>query len=200
MIPRGSIIVNAAPFRSFRSDLAKMAHRAASCTMWRCGNQLAAVRLGVPIDARAFADGTRHARRAPRRHGRDRRREGLVARDVWDLIRLLPEILSSDIGETALQPPIVAALDRSTPPSHATVLGDAPGPDPSARRGRRRRTQIDPHVVFDATRRSDSRQRGSAHSRVHADQRAVLRRSATCSVMGGEISVLLDRRRLQGSR
>src|SRR3954466_8164807 len=52
-IPRGSIVVNARAVPAVPADLAKMAHRSASCTMWRLGNQTAAVRLGDPVDVRA---------------------------------------------------------------------------------------------------------------------------------------------------
>src|SRR5215218_8417340 len=57
-IPRGSIVVNARAVPVLPTDLAKAAQRAASCTLWQCGNELAAVRLRDPVDARALVDGT----------------------------------------------------------------------------------------------------------------------------------------------
>ena len=189
MIPRGSIIVNSRAVPIIPSDLAKMAHRAASCTMWRCGNQLAAVRLGVPVDARALADGTVTLDELHAGTGAIGDVKGWWLDNVWDLIRFLPEMLLSDIGETALQPPVVAALDRSTPPSHATVLGSYPVLIlPRAEGDAGGETQIDPHVVFDAS-------AGPILVQPGAHIRAFTRINGPCyvgrdvSVMGGEISV-----------
>ena len=188
MIPRGSVVVNARVVPMIPADLAKMAHRAASCTMWRCGNQLAAVRLGVPIDARTLADGTVTLDELHAGTGAIGDIKGWWVENVWDLIRLLPEMLSSDIAEIALQPQIVEALSRSAPPSHATVIGAYPVLILPRREGDAGgETQIDPHVVFDAS-------AGPILVRPGAHIRAFTRINGPCyvggdvNVMGGEIS------------
>lgn len=188
LIPRGTVIVNARAVPMIPADVEKMARRAASCTMWRCGNQLAAVRLGVPIDARTLADGTVTLDELHAGTGAIGDIKGWWLENVWDLIRLLPEMLASDIGEISLQPPIVAALSRSAPPSHATVIGAYPVVIlPRVEGDSGAETQIDPHVVFDAS-------TGPILVQPGAHIRAFTRLNGPCyvghhvNVMGGEIS------------
>jgi UDP-N-acetylglucosamine diphosphorylase/glucosamine-1-phosphate N-acetyltransferase len=189
MIPRGSIVVNARAVPFIPSDLAKMAHRAASCTMWRCGDQLAAVRLGVPVDAGALADGTVTLDELNAGTGAIGDVKGWWLENVWDLIRLLPEMLSSDIAETALQPPIVAAMGRSMPPSHVTVIGENPVLVlPRAEGEAGTETRIDPHVVFDASAGPILVQPGT-HIRAFTRINGPCYVGRDASVMGGEIGV-----------
>ena len=120
--------------RSFHPILAKwrVARRPA-----RCG--------AAATDSRLCASAFRSTPQRTRRRNRDLGElhagtgaigdvKGWWLENVWDLIRFLPEMLSSDIGETALQPPIVAALDRARlrrmRPCSARTR-----PDPSTRRG-----------------------------------------------------------------
>ena len=151
-IPRGSIVVNARAVPTIPADLAKMAHRAASCTLWRCGDQLAAVRLGDPVDVRALTDGTVTLNELHAGTGAIGEIKGWWIEDVWDFIRLLPEMLASDIAQFAQQPPTLAALDRSRAPAHSIVLGAHPilvlSPPEGTTGGE---TRIERHVVLDAT-------------------------------------------------
>jgi apolipoprotein N-acyltransferase len=181
--------VNARAVPFIPSDLAKMAHRAASCTMWRCGAQLAAVRLGVPVDARALTDGTVTLDELHAGTGAIGDVKGWWLENVWDLIRLLPEMLSCDIAETALQPPIVAALARSMPPSHVTVIGEYPVLVlPRAEGEAGAETRIDPHVVFDASAGPILVQPGS-HIRAFTRINGPCYLGRDVSVMGGEVGV-----------
>jgi UDP-N-acetylglucosamine diphosphorylase/glucosamine-1-phosphate N-acetyltransferase len=157
--------------------------------MWRCGDQLAAVRLGVPIDSRALADGTVTLDELHAGTGAIGDIKGWWLENIWDLVRLLPEMLTADIGETALQPPVVAALGRSAPPPHATVLGAYPVLIlPRAEGDARGETQIDPHVVFDATAGPILVQPG-AHIRAFTRVNGPCYVGRDVTVMGGEISV-----------
>src|SRR3954453_20427808 len=56
-IPRGTIVVNSRAIPALPVDLAKASRQAASCTMWRLGDHLSAVRLASPLDAGVLMDG-----------------------------------------------------------------------------------------------------------------------------------------------
>ena len=128
------------------------------------------VRARQPVDVARVRRRIAHARRAARRNGRDRQRWRLVARRGVGL-RFGCCRSSSRPTSRVIQRDGLPSRSRR---AHATVIGDHPvfvagtGQRPAV---------IEPHVVFDATRRTDPRQRGSARSRVHADLRPLLRRA-----------------------
>jgi UDP-N-acetylglucosamine diphosphorylase / glucose-1-phosphate thymidylyltransferase / UDP-N-acetylgalactosamine diphosphorylase / glucosamine-1-phosphate N-acetyltransferase / galactosamine-1-phosphate N-acetyltransferase len=187
-LPRGTIIVNARAVPQLPTDFAKMARRAATCTMWRMGDQLAAVRLGSPLDVSALEDGTMLLDEMQAGTGAIGDIAGWWLDEVWDVIRLLPEMLTSDILQTAQQPSIASAPNRYVLSPHVTVLGKHPivmMPDPAAADGAE--APIEAHVVLDAT-------AGPILIREGAHIHAFTRINGPCyigrntNVMGGDIS------------
>lgn len=140
MIPAGSIIANARCIPTIPADIPNVARRAATCSMWRSGERLCAVRIKEPIDARAFADGSMTIDAIAAGTGAIGDVGGWWLDEVWDLIRLLPEQLTADILAFASQP----YAPRGTVPEHVTVIGNHPvivlGD-----------SRIEPHVVLDAS-------------------------------------------------
>jgi len=149
-IPRGSIIVNSRAVPLLPNEPEKMSRRAAACTMWRCGSRLAAVRVADPIDASALADGTLNLEEVRGGTGAIGDIKGWWIDEVWDYVRLLPELLKSDLSQLLARADIAGSLDRLRPPAHATVIGQAPVVvlEPDATESP---TTIEPHVVFDTT-------------------------------------------------
>jgi UDP-N-acetylglucosamine diphosphorylase/glucosamine-1-phosphate N-acetyltransferase len=143
VIPAGAVIVNARCVPPLPAEPAKAAQRAATCTMWRSGDQLAAVRLREPIDVAAFTDGSLTLDELYVGTGSIGDIKGWWLEEVWDFIRYLPEQLTTDIAVVAGRTP--ASADNG-PPAHATVLGGhrviVLGGD---------KTVIEPHVVMDAS-------------------------------------------------
>jgi UDP-N-acetylglucosamine diphosphorylase/glucosamine-1-phosphate N-acetyltransferase len=144
ILPAGSIVANARCAPAIAVDLAKAERNAATCSMWRSGDQLAAVRARQPIDVGAFADGSLTLEELHAGTGAIGNVGGWWVNEVWDFIRLLPEHLTADI-------PRLIERDRLPigAPAHATVIGNhpvvvqgAPGSAPVV---------IEPHVVFDAS-------------------------------------------------
>lgn len=139
-IPAGSIIANARCVPAIPDDIPNVARRAATCSMWRRGERLAAVRIKEPIHVAALSDGTLPLDSIAAGTGAIGNLGGWWLDEVWDLIALLPEQLMVDIGAFAAQP----YAPRGGPPSHVTVLG-------------KHRVivlgdvLIEPHVVLDAT-------------------------------------------------
>lgn len=120
--------------------------------VWRHEGRVAAVRLTSATDPEAFAGGfapleTFGSAGASSRAAID----GWWLEDVWDLVRLLPEVVSRDIDAL-----IGGREAAGTPPRHSVVIGDgrvhvARG---DAKRGHEPATHgpaVEPHVVFDAT-------------------------------------------------
>jgi len=118
--------------------------------------------------------------------------KGWWLENVWDFIRFLPDMLASDIAMAAQQPDVVAAAARYSLPAHVTVIGkhpvvilaseslSAPG-TPSAE------TQIEPHVVLDATAGPILiRQRAHIHAFTRINGPCYI--GADVNVMGGDIS------------
>ncbi|HEY9230444.1 MAG TPA: putative sugar nucleotidyl transferase, partial [Gemmatimonadaceae bacterium] len=58
VLPAGTIIANSRCVPAFPSDIPRAAERAASCSLWRCGQEVSAVRLRAPLDSAVFDDGT----------------------------------------------------------------------------------------------------------------------------------------------
>ena len=187
-LPRGTIVVNSRAVPLLPADLVKMADRAASCTLWRCGDQLAAVRLGYPVDVSAFLDGTLALEELHAGTGAIGTIKGWWIEEVWDFVRLLPELLASDIAQLIQQPAIAALLDRSKPAEHVAVIGQHPMVVLDAgEQSSPGETRIEPHVVLDASAGPILIQPG-AH--IHAFTRI----NGPCyvghgtNVMGGDIS------------
>jgi len=137
VIPAGSIVVNSRCVPQLPADPQAVARRVAPCTMWRCGNQMAALRLREPMDALEFADGSLSLDEIAAGTGAIAQVHGWWLEDVWDLIRLLQEQLTADI-------PIATRGMSGSLPRHATILGDQPvfvAQD----------AVVEPYVVLDAT-------------------------------------------------
>lgn len=139
-IPAGSIIANARCAPAIPEDIANVARRLATCSMWRSGDTLAAVRIRDAIDASAFADGSLTLDSLAVGTGAIGKLHGWWMHEVWDFIRHLQDQLAHDIDAYTKQTYI-----RSAPvPEHVTVLGTHPimliG-----------ESQLEPHVVLDAT-------------------------------------------------
>src|SRR5262249_2802360 len=58
VIPAGTFIATGRCAPQFPADISRAAERAATCSLWRCGDDVAAVRLRAPVDASAFDDGS----------------------------------------------------------------------------------------------------------------------------------------------
>jgi UDP-N-acetylglucosamine diphosphorylase/glucosamine-1-phosphate N-acetyltransferase len=144
VLPAGSIIANARCVPTLATDAARAERRAATCSLWRCGDQLAAVRARQPIDVSAFDDGSLPFEELHAGTGAIGSLGGWWLGEMWDFIRLLPEQLTADIARRIERDHLALGA-----PAHATVIGDhavavqaGPGGDPVV---------IEPHVVFDAS-------------------------------------------------
>ncbi|HVX39061.1 MAG TPA: putative sugar nucleotidyl transferase [Gemmatimonadaceae bacterium] len=142
IIPAGSIVINARCVPGVPSDIRSLHQRTATSTMWRCGDQLAAVRLTEPVDASAFDDGAITLDELAAGTGALASIDGWWLDEVWDFIRLLPEQLERDIDAYGAMPDRL--LRTSTIPTHVTVLG-------KHRVIVHERVELEPHVVLDAT-------------------------------------------------
>jgi UDP-N-acetylglucosamine diphosphorylase/glucosamine-1-phosphate N-acetyltransferase len=140
------------------------------------------VRLRDDMHSRDFEDGSIALEDLAAAGGEEREVAGWWHDDVWDFIRLLPDELRSDLESIAAARD--ARSDLWQPPSHATVIGDAP----VMLLGGSERPTIEPHVVLDASSGPIVVERGAV---VHAFTRLVgpcyVGRQVT--VMGGDISV-----------
>lgn len=174
VIPAGSIIANARCAPSLPADTAHARRSAAMCSMWRCGQELAGVRLREPLDAAAFDDGSLTLESLHAGTGSIGDVHGRWIAEVWDLIRWLPELLAEDLERLATE-----HADVMPVPSHVTVLGQhritlAAG------------VALEPHVVFDA---ANGPIRIESGARVHAFTRIIgpcfIGRDS--NVLGGEI-------------
>lgn len=186
VIPAGSIIANARCVPAFPSDIARAAERAATCSLWRCGEDVAAVRLRSPLEASAFDDGSLTLDELHAGTGAIAEIPGWWHSEVWDFSRYLAEQLTSDITIWSQQEYNKQRLAAYKPPAHATVMGnypiivlnDVPNADPVV---------IEPHVVLDAT-------AGPIMISTGAHIRSFSRINGPCyigrgtTVLGGEIS------------
>jgi UDP-N-acetylglucosamine diphosphorylase/glucosamine-1-phosphate N-acetyltransferase len=140
-LPSGTIVANARFVPAFSTDVAKSMQRAATTSLWRAKDRLAAVRLRAPLDVSAFADGTLTLDELFAGTGALSDLEGWWLDEIWDFLRLLPDHLLSDITRLSMRDVV-----RGAPPSHSVVIGDHPvivvGDGG---------TIVEPHVVFDAS-------------------------------------------------
>jgi UDP-N-acetylglucosamine diphosphorylase/glucosamine-1-phosphate N-acetyltransferase len=140
-LPPGTIVANARFVPALPADVAKAVQRAASTSLWRANNHLAAVRLRAPVDVAAFADGSLTLDELFAGTGSISDLEGWWIEEIWDFIRLLGDQLLSDITRLAGRDSA-----RSSPPANATVLGKHPVIVLGGSA-----TNVEANVVFDAS-------------------------------------------------
>lgn len=146
VIPAGSIVALARCVPAIPPDRDAAVRRLAACSMWRCADRLAAVRIKDSLDVSHFDDGLLTLEELYAGTGAVGSIEGWWLDDVWDFIRHLPDQLASDI------PRLARAIGASTQPLvHATVLGDNAITIVEASEGNAAATVVEPHVVLDAT-------------------------------------------------
>jgi UDP-N-acetylglucosamine diphosphorylase/glucosamine-1-phosphate N-acetyltransferase len=174
MIPLGSIVVNARFAPALPADAIKASRRAASCSMWRSGDRLTAVRLREAVSVSALSDGSKTLEHLYAGTGAIGTLDGTWIDEVWDFIRVLPQQLEQDIEH-------LGSNGEFATPTHVTVLGshgtfialDA---------------VVEPHVVIDVT-------NGPVYVGQRSHVRAFTRLVGPCfigddvQVMGGDISV-----------
>jgi UDP-N-acetylglucosamine diphosphorylase / glucose-1-phosphate thymidylyltransferase / UDP-N-acetylgalactosamine diphosphorylase / glucosamine-1-phosphate N-acetyltransferase / galactosamine-1-phosphate N-acetyltransferase len=184
VIPAGSIIAHARCVPAIPLDRGAAVRRLAACSMWRCGDRLAAVRIKDSLDAAAFDDGLLTLEQLYAGTGAVGSIEGWWLDEVWDFIRHLPDQLASDIPRLA-----AAAKSSTRTPQHVAILGDneiaiIDGGEDSAGATA---TVIEPHVVLDAT-------AGPIFINAGTHIRAFTRITGPCyigrsvSIMGGDIT------------
>ena len=168
VIPAGAIIANS----RFAPTLQILALRDAdpgapacrdlspspSVTVWRGGDRVAAVRTTRALRVEELRNGPMELDALVADDATEESMTGWWLDDVWDLVRLLPEMLGNDLRQFALDP---AGRGRSpkhfdTPPAHTTVIGDEPilvGVPLFDKNGTAGfpAPVIEPHVILDAT-------------------------------------------------
>lgn len=110
-LPAGSIVANS------RCAIS-LAPAATAENVWVCDGEVAAVRLAKPLAVEALRSGEQRLASLAPTSGGVTAVAGRWLTEVWDLIGLLPEMLTEDIP--ALAKGIVAS---SGAPGHATVIG-----------------------------------------------------------------------------
>jgi UDP-N-acetylglucosamine diphosphorylase/glucosamine-1-phosphate N-acetyltransferase len=128
-LPSGSIVVNARCAPALVPALA--------ADLWRCGEDIAAVRLRGARPLASFADGHLDLSALPMPTARLANLRGWWLENVWDLIRHLSPMLTDDIG-------VIASSVKRVRESKATIVGDH---DVVIEEGAR----VEPMVLLDAT-------------------------------------------------
>lgn len=108
-LPSGSIVVNA--------RCAPALATAVQADLWRCGQQIAAVRLLAPRPVASFADGRLDLSALPMPTARLAELRGSWLENVWDIIGHLTPMLTEDINA------IASGITRERR-SEATIVGD----------------------------------------------------------------------------
>jgi UDP-N-acetylglucosamine diphosphorylase/glucosamine-1-phosphate N-acetyltransferase len=136
-IAAGTVIANARFAPALR--LAVRGGSAATTHRWTNAGRIAAIRLTSDIEADVFADGSRSLEDlAPSSGGDTAELDGWWADEVWDLVRLLPAMLATDITDRR------AGARASASPPQAIALGDGGVyVHPKA--------TVEPQVVFDSS-------------------------------------------------
>lgn len=180
-IPVGSIIANARCAPALAFDAAKARKRAATSTVWSCGGVLAATRIREEMDASAFAPGGMGVDTLPAGTGAICELGGWWLEEVWDFVRLLPEILGDDLKRMADARALHGGATVGEVPGHVTRLGDFPVMIAAS-------AEVEPMVVLDAS-------NGPIVIEPGAHVRSFTRLVGPCyigpdvNVMGGDISV-----------
>ena len=188
VIPAGTVIANARCIPQFPADISRAAERAATCSLWRCGEDVAAVRLRAPVEASAFDDGLLTLEELHAGTGAIGEVKGWWHNEVWDFVRLVGEEITSDITLWSQQEYNRNRLGIYRPPQHSVVIGDHPilvlgGDDGSGMK----RAVVEPNVVLDAS-------AGPIMIAAGAHVRSFSRLNGPCyvgrdsTVLGGEIS------------
>jgi len=175
-IPAGAIIVNARAVPAVPADVLKLGRFNAGCSVWRCAERLAGIRIGEPIAASAFEDGSLSLEDLAAGTGGIGEMKGWWLDDVWDLVRILPEQLADDLARMAQR----LSTGDDGPPAHVTVLGEK-------RIMVAEDVIIEPHVVFDTTAGPISIGRGS-HIRSFTRITGPCYIGRDVTVMGGDIT------------
>lgn len=190
IIPAGTIIVNSRCVPAFPADIMRAGDRAASCSLWQVGDEVAAVRLRAPVEASMFDDGTLSLEELHAGTGAIGTLSGWWLSEVWDFITLLAEQLTNDITAWTQQSYNRANLAAFRPPEHTTVLGEHPIVVVGAMKDTPLPPSfIEPHVVLDAT-------AGPIMIAAGAHVRAFTRLNGPCYigrdsiVLGGELSTV----------
>lgn len=176
IIPAGSIVVNSRCAPAIPADVSRQAQRTATCSMWRSGDQLAAVRIKDPIEAAAFEDGSLSLESLAAGTGSIGDVGGWWLNDVWDFVRFNAEQVAADIHQLAPHP----FVKLVAPPSHVTVLGKAPLMLSEG-------VEIEPYVVLEATVGPIYIERGS-HIRAFTHITGPCYIGRDVQVMGGDIT------------
>lgn len=180
-IPVGSIIANARCAPALVFDAVKARKRAATSTVWSCGGTLAATRIRDEMDASAFAPGGMGVDRLPAGTGAICELGGWWLQEVWDFVRLLPEMLGDDLKRMADARALHGDAAAGDVPAHATRLGEFPVLMAAS-------AVVEPMVVLDAS-------QGPIVIDAGAHVRSFTRLVGPCyigpdaNVMGGDISV-----------
>ena len=106
--------------------------------VWTSGGKVVAARLSRGLRAADLRAGKVPLDALVATNARMAELEGWWHEEVWDFVGHLPTILAADLAHLAR-----TASKKSTPPKHATIIGDHPVIALDA--------TIEPHVVFDTT-------------------------------------------------
>ena len=163
-----------------------------SVRRWRAGGQVAAVRTDRALRVEELRGEVPELETLGAGGGSEEALRGWWMEDVWDLVRLLPEILADDLAVIPGGPlGEGASRDYEPPPAHATVLGAHPvlleRADPRRGGTATTATVIEPHVIFDAT-SGPILVSGGAHLHAFTRISGPCFIGADATVMGGDIS------------
>lgn len=145
-IPPGSIIANARCAPALAADPAKVDRSTATCSLWRCGDRLAAVRAQHAIEVSAFADGTLTLDELHAGTGAVGTLRGWWFDEVWDFVRLVPEQLEADIARLVERDGVGGGA-----PPHSIVIGNHPIVVRTVAGTENAAPIIEPNVIFDVS-------------------------------------------------
>jgi UDP-N-acetylglucosamine diphosphorylase/glucosamine-1-phosphate N-acetyltransferase len=173
----GSIVVNTRCAPALLFDAVRRRRRATSASVWVCGGRVAAVRVGDELNVRDFEDGSLALDSLTAATGDVEELMGWWHDDVWDFVRLLPEILADDTARLA------SAHEARAEPHIARIGGE---PVVLLGEGDQVPT-IEPNVVLDSTNGPIVIDRGAI---VHAFTRVSgpCYVGANATVLGGDIA------------
>jgi UDP-N-acetylglucosamine diphosphorylase/glucosamine-1-phosphate N-acetyltransferase len=174
-LPEGSIVVNSrfAPSLAARLD--------GGVDAWMANGRPAAVRLKQPLKRPTLADGAVTLDGLRSKAGKSIEIAGWWHDEVWDFLKLLPEILTADLGliGAARKTPNIRSFLEGRPP-RVEVLGEHPV---LLERG----ATVEPFVVFDASAGPILIEEGViVHSFTRINGPCFIGRNST--IMGGDVS------------
>ena len=117
----GSIVVNARCAPALLFDAQRRKRRADSVSLWLCGGRVAAVRVRDAMDIRDFENGSLALDSLTAMTGDVEELKGWWHDNVWDYVRLLPEVLGDDVARLAS-----GSEPRGEPPAQVARIGDEP--------------------------------------------------------------------------